>query len=290
MDKSYVILGKGYVGQTLAAALRQANKTVHILSRGELDYTNPKVLRGYLTTRGQQDCEITVINCAGFTGSPNVDACELPINQPKVYSLNAQLPLDLAMVCKSYPNVNLIHISSGCIYDGYEKIHSETDTPNFGFYSSRSSFYSKTKHLSELLLQRLEYGCILRVRMIFGQESNDRNFLNKVLKYKNHIANENSMTSVEDLCQFIIRLTEMNAERTYGVYNVVNEGSISLKVIAGIFNKYPKFQRNWVFVNEADLQLAAKRSNCVLDTAKIRELGLELPSVIASLDKCISLL
>ena len=293
MNKHYIILGKGYVGNAVNTRFVNEGKSLSFLSRKDVDYTDPLKLSQFIEFKQQSTTEIppssfTIINCAGYTGNPNVDACELDYNKPGVYALNAQLPITLAQVAMSYNNVDLIHISSGCIYSGYEKIYSETDVPNFGIYNPNSSFYSKTKHIAELGLQQFKTGAILRVRMIFGDDESPRNLLNKILKYNNLIALENSMTNVNDLAAFISSFTDRGLERKHDIYNVVNEGSLSLRVITGIMRKYHKGRSDWTFTDQVeDLKTKAGRSNCVLDTQKIRSLGLALPGVTASMDDCI---
>jgi len=44
---------------------------------------------------------------------------------------------------------------------------------------------------------------------------------------------------------------------------------------------------NWEFVSIKDAQFKVGRSNCLLDTSKIEELGLGLPDVKESLEKAI---
>ena len=64
-------------------------------------------------------------------------------------------PARLAQVCANL-GVKLVHVSSGCIYDGYEKDFTEEDPPNFCWEADkrywkerdshlRSSFYSSSK-------------------------------------------------------------------------------------------------------------------------------------------------
>jgi dTDP-4-dehydrorhamnose reductase len=287
--KHYIILGKGYVGTALSRAFYAAGFNFDAYAQKERDYTQPFIFKQILDETLQKTFteEITVINCAGYTGIPNVDNCEELANKPNVWKLNALLPANLAAVCKSYYKVNFIHISSGCIYNGYNKLFTETDVPNFGIYENESSFYSKSKHMSEILLKELNFGAILRVRMIFGPDLEPRNFLSKIKKYTHLICQENSMTSVVDLADFIVKFTNRNLEREHDIYNVVNEGSVSLKVVTCLFNKYESLRQVWYYITEQELKLKAKRSNCILDTTKIRDLDLALPAVVVSLDNCI---
>ena len=88
----------------------------------------------------------SIINAAGYTGSPNVDACEIhkqeTIDGNVVYSLQLEL---------NNPNTPIVHISSGCVYTGYkEGGFTEEDEPNFNF--NNGSFYSGAKALQQKLL------------------------------------------------------------------------------------------------------------------------------------------
>jgi len=141
-----IILGKGYVGMSLYKCLYRCFDVIH-LSRQELDYTNRHVLKNYI--KGQKEPIRLVINTCGYTGRPNVDACEH--NIPDTWYYNVVVPVNIQKVCKDLI-VPMIHISSGCIYTGYDKNYTEDDEPNFGLHNSESSWYSKTKHACEMML------------------------------------------------------------------------------------------------------------------------------------------
>ena len=89
-----------------------------------------------------------IINCAGFTGNPNVDACELEQNKNPCLVANIILPNLLAYVCTDL-GIKMGNVSSGCIYQG-DMNYNETVSPNF-----RESVYSKSKLLAEYDLHQL---------------------------------------------------------------------------------------------------------------------------------------
>ena len=60
-------------------------------------------------------------------GKPNVDEGEL--KKELCFELNTFGPLRVSNLCKT-KNINYIHISSGCIYTGYDKCWEEDDEPN----------------------------------------------------------------------------------------------------------------------------------------------------------------
>jgi dTDP-4-dehydrorhamnose reductase len=69
-----VLLGAtGYMGSAFAEALEQKGCVYTTLSRAKLDYTRFSVLTEFL----RQHKPTFLINAAGVTGKPNVDACEV---------------------------------------------------------------------------------------------------------------------------------------------------------------------------------------------------------------------
>src|SRR5476649_2719532 len=69
----YLLGGSGYVGQAYQALLQSKNIPFKNLRRAELDYTDVATLTAAL----RADRPEFLINAAGHTGKPNVDACGL---------------------------------------------------------------------------------------------------------------------------------------------------------------------------------------------------------------------
>jgi NAD(P)-dependent dehydrogenase (short-subunit alcohol dehydrogenase family) len=103
--------GSGYVGQAFAREIQRRNWQCHAIRRSELDYTR----FGPLTRLLRDLKPAFVVNCAGFTGKPNVDACEA--QQSDTLLGNVTLPLTIANACES-AGIPWGHVSSGCIYAG----------------------------------------------------------------------------------------------------------------------------------------------------------------------------
>jgi len=96
---------------------------------------------------------------------------------------------------------SLIHIGSGCIYDGKSENENgwkEEDIPNFGLNNEESSWYSKTKHASEMALtSSFKNVYSLRIRMPFSEvpsPKGNRNLFEKLIKYTTILNEENSAT------------------------------------------------------------------------------------------------
>lgn len=271
----HVILGKGFVGTHLSHYFRKNNIDHKIFSQTELDYTDPTTFRDFLETN---DRDIKwVINCSGYTGIPNVDACE--DNKELCYAYNVLYPIQVVKLCDRF-KIPVIHIGSGCIYSGYDKAYSEEDIPNFGMYSNTSSYYSKCKHVFETFAQ--EFNCyILRIRIPFTDVMTRKNYFTKLFNYDTLINELNSVTSLNDFDEFIVRF--ISSKPDYGIYNVVNPQPIKAEEVVELLKKYGLKNPNWKFIDLKDLNTKANRSNCVLSTSKIAELGLELPDTRESL-------
>ncbi len=69
----YLLGGSGYVGHAYQALLTRKGIPFRNVRRSELDYAQPALLAAAL----KHDKPDFLINAAGYTGKPNVDACEL---------------------------------------------------------------------------------------------------------------------------------------------------------------------------------------------------------------------
>ena len=158
-----------------------------------------------------------VINCAGYTGKPNVDACET--QQDECYKLNVEFPLRVRHLCEMR-NIPWLHVSSGCIYKGgkfngtvahdmrayYQtpmdaqglvEGFSEEDEPNFSFKHPPCSFYSGTKAVGEEILAPGK-GWIVRLRIPFEENNDPRNYLTKLINYPKYYDNINSLSNKKE--------------------------------------------------------------------------------------------
>lgn len=260
--KKVLILGKGYVGTNLYNFTKSLKTEYIIHSKESLDYTNLSILNKFILNNS-----IThVVNCFGFTGRPNVDECES--RKEECWQLNVMLPLEISKLCERL-KIEYIHISSGCIYTGYDKDYTESDKPNFGMFND-SSFYSKSKHAFELFNN---YGCTIRVRMPFCNELNDRSYIAKILKYNNLINFKNSKTYIPDLSRFVNYIIDGNVNcNELKIINFVNPSAKSTTEVVEALTSHDLINPNWKFVNVEDLNLAAPRSNCVLSIDKLKKL------------------
>jgi UDP-glucose 4,6-dehydratase len=267
MIESVTILGGGYVGKSLASSLIQKGsaKVVENVRQEFLNYKDPELLREFLL----KTKPAYLINASGYTGSPNVEACET--NQADCRWLNVIVPLRIAKVCQEL-NIPFVNIGSGCIYDGQDRIYSEYDTPNFGLFSNRSSFYSKTKHLCEEKLE--DYPCYtFRIRIPFDSSVTSKNYIWKLLKYNNLISMRNSITGLACLNDFVHHFINLEQTPRHGVYNVVNNGAIRAEEITQMMQEHGLTNPEWKIKSYEEMNFSVHRSNCMLSPMKIESLG-----------------
>lgn len=237
-----------------------------------LDITDPVAVRRALASLRPD----VVINCAGKTGRPNVDWCE--DHKDATLAANVTGPLVLVTECHKR-NLHLVHLSSGCLYDGDNggTGFAEDDPPNF-----LGSYYARTKHLAELALRDFPV-LTLRLRMPFDGSLSPRNLLIKLRQYRRVLDQPNSLTHVADFLQVA---GELIARRAVGVYNIVNEEAVSPYDVMLRYREVVDAEHEFEPLAQEDLGQVARtgRSNCVLSTAKLRSLGLRLPSVHEAVD------
>lgn len=278
--KKLAILGStGYVGGALKKYCI-ANQVPYVVF-GRSESTNAESLRKAIDTSGADH----LINCAGYTGKPNVDACEL--HKMECLEGNGVLPGIVRQGCEM-AGIPWGHVSSGCIYTGRRPDgdgFSEQDSPNFSFRQNNCSFYSGCKALGEELLAGAENCYVWRLRIPFENTANPRNYLQKVMSYPKLLDAENSLSNLHEFVTACV--DSFRLEIPYGVYNLTNPGSVTTRQIVemihrkGVSSKAFEFFQN----EEEFMKQAAKtpRSNCVLDSSKAIQAGLLLRDVKDSL-------
>ena len=272
-----LLLGsRGYIGGKFASHLAAAGVAWRGLSRTELDYTHPGLLRACLRDQRPR----WLINAAGFTGKPNVDACEK--QKAECLFANAVLPGILAEECAA-AGVPWAHISSGCIYQGNPggQGFTEKDNPNFDFRSGFCSWYSGTKALGEEILRDAPRCHVWRVRIPFEEEDNPRNYLCKLLRYQRLLDAENSLTHLGEFVKESLAMLDRDVP--FGVYNMTQPGAMTTRRIVELLQGRGYFPKGAEFFrDEADFMRKAAvtpRSNCVLDARKALASGCRLTPI-----------
>ena len=273
----YLLIGKnGYVGKKFFLLPKLKNNLISI-GRDSFNYYDRKLLGEFIT----QNQIAFVINSAGYTGKPNVDACE--VAKAECLLGNAVLPGIIREVCEDL-KIPWGHVSSGCIYSGRRPDGmgwKEDDVPNFSFRSPPCSFYSGTKALGEEVLEGAENCYIWRLRIPFNEERSPRNYLQKLLNYDSLLEAENSVSHLGEFVQKCVECFEQEVEP--GIYNMTNPGSVTTSQVTewmqdeGVTDKkFQFFEDEEQFMNKA---AKTPRSNCVLGTTKAEKAGIAMRPV-----------
>ncbi|MDF3127658.1 sugar nucleotide-binding protein [Kiritimatiellaeota bacterium B1221] len=269
--------GSGYVGGAYQTYFQQRGIPYQSLTRAELDYTDLKTLNQWL----KQEKPDFLINAAGYTGKPNVDACEA--DKHNCLFGNAVFPGIVAEACAG-AGIQWGQVSSGCIYTGCRedgKGFTEDDKPNFSFRTDNCSFYSGTKALGEEVLKDAENAYVWRLRIPFNHEDSPRNYLSKLMRYARLLEATNSISQLNEFVEATFACFEKQVP--FGIYNVTNPGEVTTSEVAKMIEDHGLAPHEFSFFDD-EVEFMKKaaitpRSNCVLDASKLENAGIKLTPV-----------
>ena len=303
------ILGaSGYIGQAFARELQCRKLPFIPLSRKETDYTRFDKLLNFLKAKKPE----FVINAAGYTGKPNVDACETA--RADTLAGNTLLPQTIAHACAA-AQIPWGHVSSGCIFTGAKvtangrtrtekdlmrpDLHelvgntpsairgfTETDPPNFSFRDPPCSFYSGTKALGEEAIAGIGQSYVWRLRIPFDEFDSVRNYLSKLQRYPKAYDNVNSISHRTDFVKASLEMWERRAP--FGIYNMTNPGFVTARQVVALIQKILKPSKRFEFwANDEEfyhLAVRTPRSNCVMDVTKLLATGVKIRPVVEAIE------
>jgi UDP-glucose 4,6-dehydratase len=246
-----LIIGRGYVSRKMQIALLKHDIQPEVYAGGRIDCYSG----GFATSVGNPDL---LINCAGYTGYPNVDDCE---DHPReTFLANSYLPAFLGQFCRG-GQIPLIHFSTGCIFQG-DRFFNEADEPN-----NLNTIYTLSKYVGEKLIN-WDKSYILRIRMPISIDFSPKNLLTKLAGYPKIIDAVNSITWLEEACETAVKLWLRGAP--FGTYNLTCRGSITTKEIIESLQLKKDF-----FDSKEEFQSTVKapRSFTTLSTEKLISLG-----------------
>lgn len=259
----------GYIGSEFKAQLLRQCEVVALAP----PHVQVDSYRGFIKDTIEHINPDIVINCAGYTGKPNVDACET--QKEACFYGNVTYPKEIAKACAEV-GTPFGHVSSGCIYNGYDKVFTEEDAPNFSFESGYCSYYSGTKADGEkAILAANPNSFIWRLRIPFEETANPRNYITKMINYDKILSLPNSLSHKGEFVKMCIET--ITKEVPYGIYNVVNEGEFNAKELFTLLKKYGVYEGKKKFyadLEEFNKDVVAPRSNCVLSVDKLKSVGI----------------
>ena len=282
----YLLGGSGYVGQAYQKLLTSKGIPFKNLKRKDLDYTNVATLVKALRT----DKPDFLINSAGYTGKPNVDACET--DKTNCLFGNGILPGRIAEACEA-TNTPWGHVSSGCIYTGsrYDGTEfTEADAPNFTFRQNNCSFYSGTKALGEEILKNADNVYLWRLRIPFDNIESPRNYLTKLIRYENLLEASNSISQLDEFVAATFACWEKRVP--FGTYNVTNPGYVTTREVVELIKESGLSTKTFNFFKDESefMAKAAKtpRSNCIMSSGKLAAAGITMTPVKEAIRQALS--
>lgn len=308
-----LLLGSsGYIGQAFKTVLDERGEPYATLPRSEASQASFSSLTTWLSTHQPS----FVINAAGYTGKPNVDACE--ISKAETLKGNLLWPSVLAQAC-SLLQIPYGHVSSGCIFNGAQVKHatcwktetdlstsamaallrnsperirgfSETDIPNFTFRQPSCSFYSGTKALAEEALMNLGQGYLWRLRLPFDHWDHPKNYLSKLLRYERAYYNVNSLSHRLDFAKACLDC--WHKKIPFGIYHMTNPGFVSTSEVIDRIKETLRPKKKFIFW-ESDAEFyahaaSAPRSNCILETGKLSAAGIHMRPITEALEESLT--
>ncbi len=102
-----IIYGAGFIGTHLEKNLAADHEVVLL----KTNITSKEDIERDVENFGAQ----VIVNCAGKTGKPNIDWCE--DHKKETLDSNVLGPIVLSDISQA-KGIRLIHVSSGCIYQG----------------------------------------------------------------------------------------------------------------------------------------------------------------------------
>ena len=280
-----LLLGSnGYVGSAFARYL--SDLTPELKTYSARHPIVKEEFRKYLLENGIE----RVINCAAYTGTPNIAACELPNAKTECIEANAFMPLRIAEICDSL-NVKFGHVSTGCIYsdprcdvgESPTKLYNERDEPNFCFDDANSSWYSGTKALGEKLLKNTD-ALIWRMRLPFNSVPHPKNVISKFILFKKLINTTNSYTDLYEFVRAAYKTFSLQTSRK--TFNLTQPGYITTKQIIDILtsamgDKIP--EKQYMTLEEYKKMDPIPRANCALDSQCALDHGISLTPIRTSI-------
>jgi len=264
-----VLLGStGYIGSVFLRQLEQ-NTGHRIVTPRYQDYGERGPVFDKYTS--------LVINCAAFVTKPSVDLCE--DQKEECIMGNLLLPFRILRACERY-NIPLMHISTGCLYNGNNggKGWSETDAPQLRF-NSGAGYYVGCKQLAEQIVSKYPRVWCCRMRIPFDHLHSPRNYISKLITYPKVFDAFNSLCHRDDFVNACLSLFVMGAP--YGIYNMTNPGGIWAHDIVSMLKEKVCQKHEFKFWDELDFLTKIARtpkSNCVLDVSKLLATGVKMRS------------
>ena len=263
-----MIFGDGKVSKIIR------NENDIIINHSQCDITNYDDVNNII----KKTTSDVIINAVAKT---NLEYCQ--INKLEAYRVNVIGTKNLLISCAEN-NKKFLHISSGCLFDGNDKIIHEASS------ASPAVWYTWTKLWADQFIENYGYEkyLILRPRQLISSVEHPTNMLTKFMKMPAIAAidEQNSLTCIEDLAAMINHLLAFDAR---GIYNCANSGTVSPYWMAMELKNTISPLMNVSKISYSDflLTLKNKRVNTILSTDKLEKTGYKNRSAEEAVHWCI---
>lgn len=225
----------------------------------------------------ETDCDV-VINAIAKT---NLEWCQE--NKTECFDVNTSGVLSVIEAC-ALSKKKLVHISSGCLFDGNHEVITEYSNP------TPAVWYTWTKLWADQIIQNFGYSdyLILRPRQLVSSFPHPTNLLTKFSRMKSisAIDEPNSLTCIEDFSEMIDHLLSIDAN---GTFNCANSGVVSPYWIAKRLQETisPDLKVEKIEYEEFLKTLKNKRVNTILSTDKIENTGYKNREAVDAVNWCL---
>jgi 3,5-epimerase/4-reductase len=263
---------RGWIGQQFAEYIHTYHPSIEVIgSAARADNTEDFICE---LDEVQPNRVISLIGRTHGPGYSTIDYLEQPGKLVDNIRDNLFSPIQMAIICKQR-GIHFTYLGTGCIFE-YDQDHpiessllgqqgfKEEDKPNFV-----GSSYSIVKGYTDQLMHLFDDSALqLRIRMPIVNYHNERNFITKISRYSKVINIPNSMTVLPLMYPIMV---DMIHHRVTGTFNLTNPGVISHNEILEKYREYVDSEFQWsnFTIEEQNTILASKRSNNLLDTAKL---------------------
>lgn len=266
----FLILGAtGMAGHTISIFLQEQGYDVTTFSKNPFPYCKningdamDKTFIVYMLKAGNYD---VVINCIGLLNQ------ECDRNPSKAVYLNSYLPHLIADTLKN-TKTKLIHMSTDCVFSGKQGSYSEDSFPD------GETFYDRTKALGEV---KDEKNLTFR-NSIVGPDMNEYGIglFNWFMKQSGTIYGYSKAIWTGVTTLTLAKAMERAAiENLTGIYNLVNNQSISKFDLLGLFNKHMRDGKISILPSDAvnlNKSLVNNRKDFSFDVPSYEQMVIEM--------------
>ncbi len=143
--------------------------------------------------------------------------------------------------------------------------------------------------LGEECLAGAEDVYIWRARIPFNHQASPRNYLTKLQTYDSLLQATNSLSQLDEFVRAAWQCWDKRVPP--GTYHMTNPGVVTTRLVTDLIREYlhPNKQFRFFADEQEFMRVAARtpRSNCLLDSSKLKAVGIPLTSVVEAIERAL---